>query len=71
MKRKIPLETVIRIIERADLSACTDAVEFINSLDFYEYSQEELKCISDKLSERITTLIRLELRNSRGSAAVR
>ncbi|RNI22007.1 hypothetical protein EFB08_23020 [Rufibacter latericius] len=63
MKKKIPLESVLHIITQADLVACSDAVEFINSLDFYQYSQDELKLISDTLSERITLLIRLELRS--------
>ncbi|KAA3437067.1 hypothetical protein [Rufibacter hautae] len=64
MEKKIPLETVLHIISKADLVACSDAVEFINSLDFYLYSQDELKVISDTLSERITLLIRLELRST-------
>ncbi|WP_205504366.1 hypothetical protein [Rufibacter psychrotolerans] len=67
MKRKIPLETVLYLIEKTDLSACSETVEFINGLDFYEYSQEELKCISDKLSDRITILIRRELQAARTS----
>ncbi|ALJ00113.1 hypothetical protein [Rufibacter tibetensis] len=62
MKKKIPLETVLYIIQKADLVACSDAVDFINSLDFYQYTQDELKNISDTLGERLTTLIRLELR---------
>ncbi|MBC3541132.1 hypothetical protein ACFSC6_03050 [Rufibacter sediminis] len=62
MKNKIPMETVLHVITQADLVACSDAVEFIDSLDFYQYTQDELKLISDTLSERITSLIRLELR---------
>ncbi|GGK85273.1 hypothetical protein ACD591_20015 [Rufibacter glacialis] len=60
MKRKIPVETVLYIIKKADLSVCSGAVDFINSLDFYQYSQEELKDISDVLTERISMFIRLE-----------
>ncbi|MFB9862795.1 hypothetical protein EFA69_19515 [Rufibacter immobilis] len=62
MQEKIPVERVIATIEKADLVDCADAIEFINQLDFYQYSQAELKAISDKLSERITQLIRLEVR---------
>ena len=62
MKKKIPLNAVLQTIENADLAACTDAVEFINQLDFYQYTQEELKCISDTLSTRLSLLLRLEIR---------
>ncbi|WP_181307096.1 hypothetical protein [Rufibacter sp. XAAS-G3-1] len=65
MKKKIPLENVLYIICKSDLVACSDAVEFMNSLDFYQYSQEELKLISDTLSERIIMQLRLDLRVSR------
>ncbi len=34
MKKKIPLNAVLQTIENADLAACTDAVEFINSWTF-------------------------------------
>jgi len=61
---KIPLEKVLCTIEQADLDACSDAIHYINQLDFYQYNQEELKLISDTISGRINTLLRLEIRKN-------
>lgn len=62
MKERISVQSVLETIEKADLAACSEAVSFINSLDFYQYSQEELKLISDRLGTRLHILLHLEIR---------
>lgn len=67
MQAKINLETVLQIIDHADLEGCSETVKFINNLNFYHYSQEELKLISERLGERLKVLLHQELQDYRSA----
>ncbi|WP_169727992.1 hypothetical protein [Adhaeribacter aquaticus] len=62
MENKIQVEEVLKKISEADFASCRETVEFIKNLDMALYTTEEIKLISNKLSDQINYLIQREMK---------